>query len=143
VKTRHVFDLVGIIFLLMVGICGRYIWIGIKDWASSPYSPSEYPLQQAQAMLDSIATRMAEPDLTPKPWEVGQRECEGLLQRIMLQNNNQYTLTVYRIFGDNGTHIPGGTGSDEVLLHVTFPDGSRVQLYFYAANLDGCREITE
>jgi hypothetical protein len=138
-KTRHVIALVSIIFLLILGICGGSVWIVFKDWGS--YEPSEYPLQQAQAMLDSIAIRTAEPDITPEPWEIVPPQCKDLLQKHMLQNNNQYTLTVAKIMGDYGTSVPG-TGADEIILHVTFPDGSRVQLYFYAATLDECRELT-
>ncbi|MEO8612135.1 MAG: hypothetical protein ABI690_29845 [Chloroflexota bacterium] len=142
-KLRQVFALVGIILLLTVGVCGTFIWIQIKDWASSSYSPSEYPLQIAKTMLDSIAAGTSEPDVTPEPWEVEEDECKALLRSLMTPNNNEYTLTIYRIFGDHGTHIPGGTGSDEVLLHVTFPDGSHVELYFYNINLSSCRKIID
>jgi hypothetical protein len=137
-KLRQILVLTGIIMLLILGICGL-VWMIFKDWGS--YEPGEYPLQQAQAMLDAIATRTAEPNVTPELWDVGQKECKDLLQKHMLGNHNQYTLNVARIMGDYGTSVPG-TGADEVILYVTFPDGSRIQLYFYAATLDECRELT-
>jgi hypothetical protein len=142
-KTRYIVAFLGMIFLLIVGICGRYIWIAVEDWASSEYDPSTASLQIVDSMLQAIATQTSEADVTVEPWEVAEKECKDLLQSLMLQNNNQYTLTVYRIYGNYGTPIFSNTGSDEVLLHVDFPDGSRVELYFYNAILSGCRKIID
>jgi hypothetical protein len=140
-KTRYVIALVGIILLMMLGICGWYIWIDFEEWVS--YSPSEYPLQTAEALLQTIATRTPEPNITPELGEIVSPQCKDLLQNLMMRNNNQYILTVFRVYGNHGTPSPSPTGADEVLLHVTFPDGSLVELYFYALTLSSCRTITQ
>jgi hypothetical protein len=129
---------IGIVVFFIATFCGslfyNFVWID--------YDPKEYPLQTAEAILQAMAIQTFEPEVTPEIWQMSEFECKALLQALMTQNKNQYTLIVDRVFGDNGTPVPG-TGSDEVLLHVIFPDHSRVEMYFYNIFFINCKKIDD
>ncbi len=130
---------IGIVALFVTTICGilfYYVGKGLNDWTTN--DPRDYPLQTAESMLQAIALQTFEPE----SWQMAEKVCQESLQPLMTRNKNQYTLVVAGVFGDHGTPI-AGTGTDAVLLHIIFPDHSRVELYFYGAILIDCKQIAD
>ena len=125
-----------LIAFTLTAIVGGFVIQKFQDWASQ--SPSEYPLQQAESLLQTVAANPGE------PLHDGYTEsCWTLLQEAMGRNDSQYVLDVAGVYGDNGTLIPGGTGSDVVLIEAVFPDGTVVELSYYVSTLNNCQELTD
>jgi hypothetical protein len=69
--------------------------------------------------------------------------CGDWLPGILKRNNNQYSIVIVGVWGDYASPIPGGTGSITATVHVEFPDGTYIEMQYYAYTLDLCRLIQE
>jgi len=64
-----------------------------------------------------------------------------LLTEIIRRNDGQYSIADIKVWGLEGTPIPGGTGATESIALVSFPDNTVLELQFYRYTLVSCREI--
>jgi hypothetical protein len=130
--------------IVMTSVCGvtfYYLDKSFRSWVDD--DPTTYPLQQVETLLRAIASQVSTPDINlieEHDWGILSQECPVLLREYMVKNNNQYTMYVAAVFGDNGTPIPG-TGTDAVLINVVFPDESRIQMQFYGNIFETCHKL--
>jgi hypothetical protein len=136
---RYIIFIPIIALTLIFSFCAvLYIHLHYNEISAS--SPSDYPMQQASTLMQAIALHTTGPMPTSLPINgYLSQGCWDILQTAMAKNNHQYTLVVAGIYGDGGTLVPGGTGSDVVLIDVAFPDGTSVELNFYASTLNMCQ----
>jgi hypothetical protein len=59
----------------------------------------------------------------------------------MRRNGNRYSVNIIGVWGDDATHIPGGTGATQAIVNVGFSDGTRFEMQYYQYTLEICREI--
>ena len=85
------------------------------------------------AEMDRYLSDIENGEIGPLPEDAKPGDCR-ILYDYMASNDNQYTLTVDRI--DEQLNR-------EASLFVDFPDGSRVEAYFYQINLEVCWAIDE
>lgn len=125
---------------LVIATCCGLVYSAILNWDFP--DPSEGPLLIAQALVQTVAAEPLRPTLVNTPdMYLGIEGCKDFLHPFMVRNNNQYTISVFAVYGDWGTPIPSPTGSDEVLIDVLFPDGGRVTLQYYAGTLNMCHQL--
>jgi hypothetical protein len=131
-------SLFAIVIITILGVIATAYLVGILPEEKTSHLASDYPMQQSRALMQAIASSTGSMSNNPAIDGSLSEDCWNGLREGMARNSNQYSLVVAGIYGDNGTHIPGGTGSDQVVINVVFPDGSWVELNFYADTLNMC-----
>jgi hypothetical protein len=120
--------------LFMSGAANRF-----PDNSANQISPVQMIRERTEAVLQEAKYPMQTKSSSTVPSKSA--VCGSWLPAILQRNNNQYSITIVGVWGDDASPIPGGTGSTTALVHVDFPDGSRIEMQYYAYSLDTCRLI--
>ncbi len=113
--------------------------IGLLSSSWDTTSPTEQLRQRTEALLQEAIYPRPPSALPMTP--VGSRACGSWLPEILKRNSNHYAIIILGVWGDGASPIPGGTGSITAVVHVVFPDDTRIELQYYAYTLDSCRLI--
>ena len=112
-----------IILVFFLSCCGLCLWVTVNS-LNAP-TTSEMALADIERHLSAIENDGGNATI----WPIN---CH-ILKSYMEANDNEYTLTVDFV----------GELHREVVIFVDFPDGSRVEAYFYQAALEVCWAIDE
>jgi hypothetical protein len=127
---------IGIITILVVLLAGG-IGLLFSNWDTT--SPAEQIRQHTEALLQEVIYPRPASALPTTP--VGLRVCGSWLPEILKRNGSQYSIVIMGVWGDGASPIPGGTGSITAIVHVVFPDDTRIEMQYYTYMLDLCRLI--
>ena len=130
---------------LIAAVCSFSFWV-LVQWAEQNSGPAatraipQYSLQVTNDLLKAVETYQDGPIPTELPYasqHYGGRHCWNFVQAALARNNNRYVLDLVGIWGRGGT--PSPFSSDDVLVDVLFPDGSRVRTQFYNGTFEFCQ----
>lgn len=111
-------------FCLM--LCGFWCWLfGVCFWTDTTSKKALKDMELHLTDIENSDVRLPPEDILPG-------DCR-ILYPYMAANDNQYTLTVNETIENN----------QQTSLFVDFPDGSRIEAYFYEASLEWCWVIDE
>jgi hypothetical protein len=135
----------GVILIKLV-ICGLASWYaycmcrGIKAWLD--YDPKEAAIVHTKLYLEAAYAHPTAPQEEAVEEAVvgcggvlAYDDCWTLLQEVVVQSSNQYTLTV--VFYDWEAGVPLGSG-DDVIVRVELANTRPVLVYTYEGCVDFC-----
>ena len=115
--------------------------IGLLSANRDTISPTERIRQRTEVLLQSAIYSRPTNASTLVPVELA--ACGNWLPEILKRNNNQYSIVIMGVWGDGASPVPGGTGSITAIVHIVFPDDTRIEMQYYAYSLDLCRLIQD
>jgi len=116
-------------------VCGLASWYaycmcrGIKAWLD--YDPKE----AAHTHPTAPQEKAVEEAVVDCGGVLASDDCWTLLQEVVVQSSNQYTLTV--VFYDWEAGVPLGSG-DDVIIRAEFANARPVPVYTYEGCVDFC-----
>ena len=126
---------ISVVVLLLLGVAHQIF----SNW--NPISAAARIRQHTEDILQAAITSLPTYSSTTVLAELD--ACGRWLPIMLKRNNNQYSIVIVGVWGNDASPIPSGTGSITAIVHVEFPDGARVEMQYYAYTLDLCRLIKD